>query len=66
MGTLHSPAAIRSLGDNISVNGGTGTVTNKDPLRIAAPLTITGNFTQTAAGVLGLDFAGDAWDSTGR
>ena len=27
--------------------------------RIAAPQTITGNFTQTAAGVLGLDFAGD-------
>ena len=32
------------------------------PLQIAtlAPLTITGNFTQTAAGALGLDFAGDS------
>jgi hypothetical protein len=28
-------------------------------LQLAAPETITGNFTQTAAGVLGLDFAGD-------
>ena len=28
-------------------------------LRLAAPETITGSFTQTAAGVLGLDFAGD-------
>ena len=34
---------------------------NKGPLQIAtlAPLTITGSFTQTAAGALGLDFAGD-------
>jgi hypothetical protein len=28
-------------------------------MQIAAPETITGNFTQRAAGVLGLDFAGD-------
>ncbi len=28
-------------------------------LRLAAPETIAGNFTQTAVGVLGLDFAGD-------
>jgi PEP-CTERM motif len=28
-------------------------------LRIAAPQTIAGNFTQASAGVLGLDFAGD-------
>ena len=34
-------------------------VTNKAKLQLAAPQTITGNFTQTAAGVLGLDFAGD-------
>ena len=34
---------------------------NKGKLQIAtlAPLAITGNFTQTAAGVLGLNFAGD-------
>ena len=34
-------------------------MTNKGRLRLAAPETIAGNFTQTAAGVLGLDFAGD-------
>ena len=40
---------------------------NKGQLQIAAPETITGNFTQTAAGVLGLDFAGDVFGtSTGR
>jgi hypothetical protein len=35
-------------------------VTNKATLQLAAPQTITGSFTQTAAGVLSLDFAGDA------
>jgi hypothetical protein len=36
-------------------------VINKGQLQIAtlAPLSITGNFTQTSAGALGLDFAGD-------
>jgi hypothetical protein len=34
-------------------------VTNKATLQRAARQTITGSFTQTAAGVLGLDFAGD-------
>jgi len=53
------------LGDNIEVDGGKGTVTNKDPLRVAQPLTIAGNSTQTAAGVLGLDFAGDVWRQYG-
>ena len=48
-----------ALGDNIEVNGGAGTVTNKGALKLAAPETITGNFTQSAAGVLGLDFAAD-------
>jgi hypothetical protein len=47
------------LGDTVTVDGGNGTVTNKASLRIAAPETITGNFTQSAAGVLGLAFAGD-------
>jgi hypothetical protein len=47
------------LGDSVTVDGGNGTVTNKASLRIAAPQTITGSLTQTAAGVLGLDFAGD-------
>jgi hypothetical protein len=48
-----------ALGDNISVDGGAGTVTNKASLQLAAPQTIAGGFTQTDAGVLGLDFAGD-------
>jgi hypothetical protein len=60
-GNLTFAAGNTALGDNISVNGGTGIVTNKATLQLAtlAPLTITGNFTQTVAGVLGLDFAGD-------
>jgi PEP-CTERM motif len=51
----------------VEVNGGAGTVINKGPLQIAtlAPLTITGSFTQTAAGALGLDFAGDVWGRYG-
>jgi hypothetical protein len=49
------------LGDDVTVDGGKGTMINKGPLQIAtlAPLAITGSFTQTAAGALGLDFAGD-------
>jgi hypothetical protein len=48
-----------ALGDDISVDGGKGTVTNMGALRLAAPETIAGNFTQSVAGVLDLDFAGD-------
>jgi hypothetical protein len=58
-GNLTFAGGDTALGDNISVDGGKGTVTNKATLQLAAPQTITGNFTQTAAGVLGLDFAGD-------
>ena len=60
-GNLTFAGGNTALGDDISVDGGKGTVINKGPLQIAtlAPLTITGNFTQTAAGALGLDFAGD-------
>ena len=35
-------------------------MSNKASLQLAAPEKIAGNFTQTAAGLLGLDFAGDA------
>ena len=35
-------------------------MTNKGVLRLAAPETITGNFTQTSAGMLDLELAGDA------
>ncbi len=60
-GNLTFAGGNTALGDDISVDGGKGTVTNEGPLQITtlAPLTITGSFTQTAAGALGLDFAGD-------
>jgi hypothetical protein len=48
-----------ALGDDISVDGGKGTVTNTGRLRVGAPETIDGDFTQTAAGVLVSNFAGD-------
>ncbi len=59
-GNLTFAGGNTALGDDISVNGGKGTVINKGPLQIAtlAPLAITGNFMQAAAGALGLDFAG--------
>jgi hypothetical protein len=58
-GDLTFAGGNTALGDDISVDGGAGTVTNMGALRLAAPETITGSFTQSAAGVLGLDFAGD-------
>ena len=58
-GDLTFAGGNTALGDNIAVNGGKGTVSNKGRLQLAAPQTITGNFTQTVGGVLGLDFAGD-------
>ena len=49
-----------ALSDNIVVNGGKGIVfSNSDPLMIAAPQTITGNFDQSAAGALDFALAGD-------
>jgi hypothetical protein len=53
------------LRDGVTVNGGKGTVTNMDPLRIATPQAITGNFIQEATGALDLDFAGDVWGEYG-
>ena len=60
-GNLTFAGGNTALGDDVEVDGGKGTVINKGQLQIAtlAPHAITGNFTQTAAGVLGLDFAGD-------
>jgi hypothetical protein len=58
-GNLTFAGGNTALGEDISVNGGNGTVTNRGTLQIAAPESIAGNFTQSAAGVLGLDFAGD-------
>ena len=58
-GNLTFVSGNTGLGDDISVDGGKGTVTNMGALKLATPETIAGNFTQSAAGVLGLDFAGD-------
>ena len=58
-GNLTFAGGNTALGDDVSVDGGAGTVTNMGRLQLAAPETIAGNFTQSAAGVLGLDFAGD-------
>ena len=58
-GNLTFAGGNTTLGDNIVVNGGGGTVFNGDPLMIAAPQTITGNYDQSAAGVLDFGIAGD-------
>jgi hypothetical protein len=62
-GNLTFASGNTALGENISVDGGSGTVTNMGTLRLAAPQAITGSFTLT--GVLGLDFAGDAFGEYG-
>jgi hypothetical protein len=64
-GSLTFASGNTALGDNISVDGGAGTVTNMGRLRLAAPQTIAGNFTQSAAGALNFDFAADVWGQYG-
>jgi hypothetical protein len=46
------------LDDDISVNSGTGTVTNQGVLQIATSHTITGSLAQLASGVLEVEIAG--------
>jgi hypothetical protein len=58
-GNLTFAGGNTALGDDIVVNGGSGTVFNNDPLMIDAPQTITGNYDQSAAGVLDFGIAGD-------
>ncbi len=58
-GNLTFAGGNTALGDNISVNGGKGTVFNNDALRIAAPQTIAGNFDQFGSGLLDFGLAGD-------
>ena len=58
-GNLTFGGGNTSLGDNVKVNGGKGTVFNNDALRIAAPQTITGNLDQSASGLLDFGLAGD-------
>jgi len=64
-GNLTFAGGNTSLGDNVEANGGKGTVFNNDPLRIAAPQTITGKFDQSATGLLDFGLAGDAWGQYG-
>jgi mucin-19 len=64
-GNLTFGGGATFLGDSVVVNGGTGTVTNMDPLKVATPQTITGNFTQAATGALDLEFAGETWGQYG-
>jgi hypothetical protein len=65
-GDLSFAGGKAALGDDISVDSGAGTVTNMGRLRIAASGTVAGNFTQSDAGVLGSDFAGDLSGQLGR
>jgi hypothetical protein len=58
-GNLAFTGGATDLADNISVEGGAGTVTNDGLLRLAAPETIVGNFIQNQGGVLDLLLAGD-------
>ena len=62
-GSLTFASGNTALSDNIvvdvGVNGGAGTVFNDGPLMIAAPQTITGNFSQSATGALDFGLAGD-------
>ncbi len=52
-GNLTFASGYTKLTDNITVNGGAGTVYNgSDPLNIAAPITIHGNFDQGSDGEL--------------
>ena len=57
-GNLTFAAGNTHLDQNISVNGGTGTVTNNDPLLLTNHHTITGNYSQTSIGVLQIGIAG--------
>jgi hypothetical protein len=58
-GNLTFAGGNTALGDDIWFDHGRGTVTNEGTLLIASPHTIEGSFTEAAAGVLDLDFAGD-------
>ena len=54
-GNLVFAGGNTAISDNVDVHDGTGTVFNDDPLTIAAPITITGDFDQSSSGEL--DFA---------
>jgi PEP-CTERM motif len=58
-GNLSFAGGNTALGDNIVVNDGAGTAFNNDPLMIASPQSITGDFDQSATGALDFGVAGD-------
>jgi hypothetical protein len=49
-----------TLGDNIAVNGGAGTVTNDGRLLVTAPIAITGNFDESGTGKLDFLLSGSS------
>ena len=51
-GNLTFAGGNTTLGDNIAVNGGAGTVTNNGHLLVTTPIAITGNFDQSGTGEL--------------
>ena len=59
-GNLTFAGGNTKLDQNISVNGGAGTVTNADPLRLETSHTITGNYEQTSVGLLEIGISGTA------
>ena len=59
-GNLTFAGGNTHLDQNISVKGGSGTVTNNDPLLLTNSHTITGNYAQTSAGVLEIGIYGTA------
>jgi hypothetical protein len=59
-GDLTFAGGNTALGGSIVVNSGKGAVTNDDPLRVTAPITITGSFDQRATGALDFALAGTA------
>jgi len=65
-GNLLFAGGNQQLDDDISVNGGTGTVINQGVLRLVTSHAITGNMQETATGELALDFAGTGAGQFGR
>ena len=57
-GNLTFTGGNTHLDDDISVNGGTGSVTNQGVLQVATSHLIAGSFIQTSAGVLDIQAAG--------
>ena len=57
-GNLVFAAGASRLGDTVVVNSGKGSVTNNAMVRVASPVTIVGNLTQSSTGVLDFQLGG--------